>query len=302
MPTPPAEDRPAIEPRPHAEAGRLRRPRRAWSDRVSRSRPPGARRRSPRRSRSWPARASRSPSARPGSCRLELERRARDRGRRARRSGRAHERESRSSSSTAPRHPHGLSLVDGENPRRAAHRGRRGARARVPALVRPLGRVRPRRRSAFSRTTASAPSATSAASTSSSRSRSTRDPRSSRTSCSPRETQVFTGNRLRARKAEGIEFADLRPFVPGDRVRRINWRASARRGELWVNELHAERNADVILFLDSFTEARREDESTLDRAVRARSRARRSTTSSTRTASASSASAACSTGCCPRRE
>ena len=36
-----------------------------------------------------------------------------------------------------------------------------------------------------------------------------------------------------------------------------------------MNELHAERNADVILFLDSFTEARREDESTLDRTVRA---------------------------------
>jgi uncharacterized protein (DUF58 family) len=66
-----------------------------------------------------------------------------------------------------------------------------------------------------------------------------------------------------------MEFADLRPFMFGDRVRRINWRASARRGELWVNELHAERNSDVILFLDSFTEARRENESTLDRAVRA---------------------------------
>lgn len=84
----------------------------------------------------------------------------------------------------------------------------------------------------------------------------------------PRETQVFSGNLVAREKGEGIEFADLRPFVPGDRVRRVNWRASARRGELWVNELHAERNADVILFLDSFTEARREDESTLDRTVR----------------------------------
>jgi uncharacterized protein (DUF58 family) len=84
----------------------------------------------------------------------------------------------------------------------------------------------------------------------------------------PLETQVFTGNLVAREKGEGIEFADLRPFVAGDRVRRINWRASARRGELWVNELHAERNADVILFLDSFTEARRENESTLDRAVR----------------------------------
>jgi len=85
----------------------------------------------------------------------------------------------------------------------------------------------------------------------------------------PRETQLFTGNRVSRAKGEGLEFADLREFVPGDRIRRINWRASARRGELWVNEFHAERNADVILFLDSFVDARRGDRGTLDEAVRA---------------------------------
>jgi uncharacterized protein (DUF58 family) len=60
----------------------------------------------------------------------------------------------------------------------------------------------------------------------------------------------------------------MRPFVPGDRVRRINWRASARRHELWVNEAHPERNTDVILFLDTFAEARDEAAGTLDMAVR----------------------------------
>lgn len=85
----------------------------------------------------------------------------------------------------------------------------------------------------------------------------------------PRETQVFAGNRVARQKGEGLEFADLRPFAAGDRIRRINWRASARRGELWVNELHAERNADVIVFLDSFVEARDERSSTLDAAIRA---------------------------------
>jgi len=85
----------------------------------------------------------------------------------------------------------------------------------------------------------------------------------------PRETQLFTGNRVSRAKGEGLEFADLREFAPGDRIRRINWRASARRGELWVNEFHAERNADVILFLDSFVDARRADRGTLDEAVRA---------------------------------
>jgi uncharacterized protein (DUF58 family) len=85
----------------------------------------------------------------------------------------------------------------------------------------------------------------------------------------PRETQVFAGNEVARRKGEGIEFADVRQFTHGDLVRRINWRASARRGELWVNEHHPERNVDVILFLDSFAEARLGGEGTLDLAVRA---------------------------------
>jgi uncharacterized protein (DUF58 family) len=85
----------------------------------------------------------------------------------------------------------------------------------------------------------------------------------------PVETQVFSGNHVARQKGEGIEFADLRPFVPGDRIRHVNWRASARRGELWINEHHAERNADVVILLDSFAEARRGDRSTLDPALRA---------------------------------
>ena len=83
----------------------------------------------------------------------------------------------------------------------------------------------------------------------------------------PVETRAFAGNQVSRARGEGIEFADLRPFVPGDRIRRINWRATARRGEPWVNETHPERNSDVVLFLDTFVEARAEDEGTLDHAV-----------------------------------
>jgi uncharacterized protein (DUF58 family) len=85
----------------------------------------------------------------------------------------------------------------------------------------------------------------------------------------PLRTQVFAGNHVAREKGEGIEFADLRPFAPGDRIRRVNWRASARRGELWVNELHPERNTDVVLFLDSFAQARLGGSGTLDLAVAA---------------------------------
>ena len=90
-----------------------------------------------------------------------------------------------------------------------------------------------------------------------------------RTLARPARTQVFAGNQVAREKGDGIEFADLRPFVAGDLVRRVNWRASARRGELWVNEYHPERNADVVLFFDAFAEARRGRSSTLDQAVRA---------------------------------
>jgi uncharacterized protein (DUF58 family) len=85
----------------------------------------------------------------------------------------------------------------------------------------------------------------------------------------PLETQVFAGNQVSRAHGEGIEFADLRAWQRGDRVRRVNWRASALRGSLWVNEQHPERNTDVVLFLDSFAEVRAEGRSTHDRAVRA---------------------------------
>jgi uncharacterized protein (DUF58 family) len=85
----------------------------------------------------------------------------------------------------------------------------------------------------------------------------------------PRETQVFTGSEVARTKGDGIEYADLREYVPGDRLRSINWRATARRGGLVVNEQHPERNTDVVLFVDSFSDVQHAGRSTLDDAVRA---------------------------------
>jgi uncharacterized protein (DUF58 family) len=84
-----------------------------------------------------------------------------------------------------------------------------------------------------------------------------------------RRTTPFAGSQVSRARGDGIEFADIRPFAPGDRVRRINWRVSARTGRLHVSEGHPERAADVVLFLDGFAEARTADEGTIDRAVRA---------------------------------
>ena len=85
----------------------------------------------------------------------------------------------------------------------------------------------------------------------------------------PVETQPFVGSEVSRAKGDGIEYADLRDFVPGDRVRTINWRASARRQNLVVNERHAEQNTDVVLFVDSFVDVRGAGRSVLEDAVRA---------------------------------
>ena len=50
---------------------------------------------------------------------------------------------------------------------------------------------------------------------------------------------------------EGIEFAGVREYVPGDRQRSINWPASTRRGRLQVNTFAAERSQDVVLLVDA---------------------------------------------------
>jgi len=68
---------------------------------------------------------------------------------------------------------------------------------------------------------------------------------------------------------EGIEPGDVRPFAPGDRVRQVNWRATLRRGKLYVTERHRERNADVVLMLDTLAAVGPPGETTLDAATRA---------------------------------
>jgi len=85
----------------------------------------------------------------------------------------------------------------------------------------------------------------------------------------PLETQAFAGSEVARVKGDGIEYADIRDFVAGDRVRSINWRASARKQGLVVNERHPERNTDVVLFVDSFVDVQDADRSTLADAVRA---------------------------------
>jgi uncharacterized protein (DUF58 family) len=84
----------------------------------------------------------------------------------------------------------------------------------------------------------------------------------------PTDTQVFAGNYVSKVAGDGIEFANVRAFTRGDSVRRINWRVTARRSALQVNEFHPERNSDLVLFLDAFTDVGPPGFNSLDLSVR----------------------------------
>jgi uncharacterized protein (DUF58 family) len=53
------------------------------------------------------------------------------------------------------------------------------------------------------------------------------------------------------RPGDGSELLDVREFRPGDRVRRIDWRVSARRGVLHVRHTAIDADADLVICLDT---------------------------------------------------
>jgi uncharacterized protein (DUF58 family) len=73
----------------------------------------------------------------------------------------------------------------------------------------------------------------------------------------PRRTLVYSGIVKASTGGPGVEFFGCREYAPGDDVRRINWRAYARRRQLIINEFEQERIADVNIILDARTSAHR---------------------------------------------
>ena len=82
-------------------------------------------------------------------------------------------------------------------------------------------------------------------------------------------TRALTGTHVARVTAEGIEPVGVRDYRPGDPLRRVNWRVTARRGVLHVTEQAPERNAEVVLFLDTYVDRGPTGATTLDVAVRA---------------------------------
>jgi uncharacterized protein (DUF58 family) len=53
---------------------------------------------------------------------------------------------------------------------------------------------------------------------------------------------------------DGTEFAGIRPFHAGDRLRRINWRVSLRTGDLHVVTSRGEEDSGVLLVVDALAD------------------------------------------------
>jgi len=61
---------------------------------------------------------------------------------------------------------------------------------------------------------------------------------------------VLAGEYSSVFKGRGVEFADVRPYLPGDDVRTIDWRVTARTGAPYVRRYTEERELTVLFLID----------------------------------------------------
>lgn len=85
----------------------------------------------------------------------------------------------------------------------------------------------------------------------------------------PRRLAVVGGPHPARQAGDGTDYAESRAFTPGDRLRDVNWRMTARTGERWVDQRHPERSGSVVLFVDSFASSGLDRDHTLALAVEA---------------------------------
>lgn len=62
--------------------------------------------------------------------------------------------------------------------------------------------------------------------------------------------EIFAGEYHSAFKGRGMEFSEVREYIPGDDVRLIDWNVSSRMGKLYVKQFVEERELTVILTVD----------------------------------------------------
>jgi uncharacterized protein (DUF58 family) len=63
-------------------------------------------------------------------------------------------------------------------------------------------------------------------------------------------SEIFAGEYHSAFKGRGVEFSEVREYLPGDDIRFIDWNVSSRMGKLFVKQFVEERELTVILAID----------------------------------------------------
>ena len=63
-------------------------------------------------------------------------------------------------------------------------------------------------------------------------------------------TDVFAGQYHSAFKGQGMEFEEVREYVPGDDIRAIDWNVTARMNAPFVKKFTEERELTVMLVVD----------------------------------------------------
>ncbi len=66
-----------------------------------------------------------------------------------------------------------------------------------------------------------------------------------------RVPKIFTGAVNIRQPGEGSNFYNLREYIPGDAMRKVNWKAYARSGKMMVNEFERDAVSDIIIIVDS---------------------------------------------------
>lgn len=62
--------------------------------------------------------------------------------------------------------------------------------------------------------------------------------------------ETFAGEYLSIFKGQGIEFAEVRQYIPGDDVRSIDWNVSAKTGSVFVKKFNEERELTLLIACD----------------------------------------------------
>ncbi len=67
---------------------------------------------------------------------------------------------------------------------------------------------------------------------------------------SKKSSNLFDGSYRSVYKGNGLDFENLREYIPGDNIRDIDWKASSRSGKMLVKRYVAEKKHNIMLVFD----------------------------------------------------